>query len=367
MDSQWCIPANWHWKAPATGQNHLVQTMVTTPAHQHPSYHQRATLQIYSSGITMLQCRKQRLHTRWRRMQVFVNNCIFGILNVKRKEMHDNQRISRQKWTCGAKQAFHQWQWKLAPGSSAGLDMWHGYPALDWKNNLYGYGSTPAMWPRPSLTSTRHFRHQPGLVGTTSTLPQNFKIWRGRMGLSVDPPGNRWPRTTMAQRCISLAKSQGSQRKWGPLAEQTRTRRQSRTTSSSKSSQAETANYQRNPDGSILCPHCNEPFAPNRVWQHARSCAVSTRETHPSQSRTGAHAGATGAISRTVATGAATTHRTAATATRRSCACARGVSSTTPPCTRQTATGQYTSATSSRTTASSRSTSYATSITQSSS
>ena len=33
-----------------------------------------------------------------RRMQVFVNNCIFGILNVKRKDVHDNKQTMVDLW-----------------------------------------------------------------------------------------------------------------------------------------------------------------------------------------------------------------------------------------------------------------------------
>ena len=40
---------------------------------------------------------------------------------------------------------------------------------------------------------------------------------------------------------------------------------------------AERANLQQNEAGLYCCPHCNEPFAANRIWMHARSCALLTQ------------------------------------------------------------------------------------------
>lgn len=51
-------------KASTTSQTHLVQTMATTSTYQHSRNYKRPTLQINSFGITLLQRRRTRIHSR---------------------------------------------------------------------------------------------------------------------------------------------------------------------------------------------------------------------------------------------------------------------------------------------------------------
>ena len=47
-------------------------------------------------------------------------------------------------WIYGARLEYHRWLWKLGADSCAGWDMWPACRMTDWKNNLCGFGSTPA-------------------------------------------------------------------------------------------------------------------------------------------------------------------------------------------------------------------------------
>ena len=64
MDQTRCIPTHRHRQTAQPGTVDLEQIVVSTSQTQYSTAHQRTTLQFYSHGISLLQCRGTRIHTR---------------------------------------------------------------------------------------------------------------------------------------------------------------------------------------------------------------------------------------------------------------------------------------------------------------
>ena len=209
-----------------------------------------------------------------RRMQVFVNNCIFGILNVKRREMHDNQQTMVDLW-------------RKAGIPSVAMEI--GTRQLRWLGHV---GRLPnSRLEKQSLwlwLYTSDEPHQGRRKLAQGTLDTNRALWARlqdlRKTLQLADAG--WAREWVHRATTNHGQQwRKDLHKWqeAKTAKENEDLWQNRHAPGGKAEQqaaakaeraAATANYRRNQDGSILCPHCDEPFAPNRVWQHARSCAV---------------------------------------------------------------------------------------------
>ena len=207
-------------------------------------------------------------------MQVFVNNCIFGILNVKRKEMHDNKQTMVDLW-------------RKAGIPSVAVEI--GSRQLRWLGHLARMPDTrlekQSLWLWLYTSDNPHSGRRRTAQGTLDT---NRALWARlqdlRKTLAIEETG--WSRDwiTRATANHGLQWRKGI-RKWqeakttkededlwhirhapGGKAEQKAAARAQRA--------AATADYRRNDQGLILCLHCDEPFAANRIWQHTHSCAV---------------------------------------------------------------------------------------------
>ena len=212
-----------------------------------------------------------------RRMQVFVNNCIFGILNVKRKDMHDNKQTMVDLW-------------RKAGIPSVAVEI--GSRQIRWLGHL-------ARMPDDRLEKqslwlwlyTRDQPHRGRRRLAQGTLDTNRALWARlqdlRKILSIEETG--WSRDWITRATTNHGQQcKKDIRKWqeaktnkenedlwhirhapGGKAEQK--------AAAKAQSAAATADFRRNDQGLILCPHCNEPFAANRIWQHTvvQSCPQS--------------------------------------------------------------------------------------------
>ena len=209
-----------------------------------------------------------------RRMQVFVNNCIFGLLQVQRREMHDNKLTMVDLW-------------RKAGIPSVAMEI--GRRQLRWLGHV-------ARMPDDRLEKqslwlwlyTSEQPHQGRRRTAQGTLDTNRALWAKlqdlRKTLNIEEAG--WSREWIRRATVNHGKQ------WKTDIKQwvkTKTSKENedlwenrhapggkaeRQAAAKAERLAATTNYEKTADGLILCPHCQEPFAANRVWLHARSCAV---------------------------------------------------------------------------------------------
>ena len=227
---------------------------------------------------TMLYSAEARAFTKpeIRRMQTFVNRCTLGMLNVKQRHMHDD------------KVTMVDLRRKLGIPSIA---VAIGIRQLRWLGHVARLDDTrlekQALW-------LWHEHHGPGrrsrrkrCRGTNDTstglwsLLQDFKT-------TLDIPSTTWDTDWVRRAQTEDGKLWRSDiRKWQQRKEAAedndlwRVRHAPGGKAETQAQQrarrkAELANLTQQGDDLFLCPHCNDPFAANRIWMHARSCALLT-------------------------------------------------------------------------------------------
>ena len=219
-------------------------------------------------------------------MQIFVNRCVLGLLNVRQREMHDNRLAFTNLWR------------KLRIPSVA---VAIGVRQLRWLGHL------------ARLPDTR-LEKQVLWLWLEGRGPQSGR--RKRMAGTIDVTRGLWSRLADMQQTLRLP-SQGWERLWTDRAikdggvawrkdirawqaakekaedeDLWETRHapggRSETQAQDRAQRrAQLAGLAQAEDGSFLCPHCQEPFAANRIWMHARSCALLTpaRREHAKDAR----------------------------------------------------------------------------------
>ncbi|CAL1173923.1 unnamed protein product [Cladocopium goreaui] len=146
-------------------------------------------------------------------------------------------------------------------------------------------GISPAEAARISNTPEQSFQRQAKFLGAWITTDASqridtekrlqrakhiwYKLWPQlrRINIPATTKGRLFRSTVLASLCYS---AEGRGFTQGEIR-----RMQAEQKAAAKAqSAAATADFRRNDQGLILCPHCNEPFAANRIWQHTHSCAV---------------------------------------------------------------------------------------------
>lgn len=209
-----------------------------------------------------------------RRMQTFVNRCVLGMLNVRLRDMHDRQLT-----------IVNLWRQLGIPSVNTAI----GVKQLSWLGHLARMPETrlerQALW----LWLYNHGSHKSGKrSGCRGTIDTTRALWSRLMQLAktLDQPTDNWP-TQWVERAqhqhgvqwradIKTWKKQQEAKEDKDLWQQRHAPGGPAETQAANKARrrAEAEQLNRNEDGLYLCPHCNAPFALNRIWQHAHSCAV---------------------------------------------------------------------------------------------
>ena len=227
---------------------------------------------------TMLYSAEARAFTKpeIRRMQTFVNRCTLGMLNVKQRHMHDDKvtmvdlrrklgipsiavaiGIRQLRWlghvarlddTRLEKQALWLWHEHHGPGRRSRRKRCRG--TNDTSTGLWSllqdFKTTLDI---PSTTWDTDWVHR--------AQTEDGKLWRSDI--------RKWQQRKEAAEDNDLWRVRHAPGGKAETQAQQRARRK-----------AELANLTQQGDDLFLCPHCNDPFAANRIWMHARSCALLT-------------------------------------------------------------------------------------------
>ena len=209
-----------------------------------------------------------------RRMQVFGNNCKFGLLNVRRRDMHDQELTMVDLW-------------RRAGIPSVAVEIgtrqlrWLGHTARMPDDRL----EKQALW---LWLYTAEESHRGRRMTSKGTIDAQRALWARRQDLrkalgiaeagwstnwitrATADHGSQWRKDISTWKQTREFKEDAD--RWharhapgGPAERKAAPRSERR---------VELAGLTRTDDGKVLCPHCSEPFPVNAVWQHVTTCAV---------------------------------------------------------------------------------------------